>query len=157
MQILKFPSVRSVSWALFLGLFLMYSCDKSPSESAKNGSNPHQVVPDSEKPVLKFAEPSFHFGTAREGEEVSHEFAFTNEGKTDLLISFASASCGCTVPEWPKEPIPPGGKGVIKATFNTEGKGGKQNKKIVITANTKPELTEVFLEGDVLPKQENKQ
>jgi hypothetical protein len=56
------------------------------------------------------------------------------------------------VPEWPKEPIPPGGKGTIKATFNSSGKQGTQHKKIVITANTKPELTEIALEGDVIPK-----
>jgi len=134
--------------------FVVSGCDKSPAESAKNAKLQNQVIPDSEKPVLKFKEPGFKFGKANEGEEVTHQFAFINEGKSDLLISYASASCGCTVPEWPKEPIAPGETGVIKATFNTDGKPGHQNKKIVITANTKPELTEVFLEGEVIPKQQ---
>ena len=125
------------------------SCDRGPS-AGKNA--PAQTIPDSEKPVLVFEDTLYRFGTVKEGEEVTHSFPFTNSGKSDLLISNASASCGCTVPEWPKEPVPPGGKGVIKATFNSEGKQGKQSKKIVITANTKPELTEVWLEGDVIPK-----
>ena len=105
--------------------------------------------------MLAFQDTIYRFGTIREGEEVSHEFPFTNTGKSDLLISNASASCGCTVPEWPKEPIKPGGKGVIKATFNSDGKQGKQSKKVVITANTNPQLTEIWLEGDVLPKANN--
>lgn len=137
---------------LFPSLLLMVlfsSCDRGPAEGAGTAV---QKIPDSEKPVFAFQDTIFRFGTVREGEEVLHSFPFTNTGKSDLLISNASASCGCTVPEWPKEPIPSGGKGIIKATFNTSGKQGKQSKKIVITANTKPELTELFLEGDVLPK-----
>jgi hypothetical protein len=133
------------------GLFCLglSSCDRGPAGGKVAGA---QTIPDSEKPVLSFQDTLYRFGTIKEGEEVSHDFPFTNNGKSDLLISTASASCGCTVPEWPKEPIPPGGKGIIKATFNSEGKQGKQSKKIVITANTKPELTEIWLEGDVIPK-----
>lgn len=148
--------MAAIKSSLLLAIVVMLTttgCDHSPTESTQN-HGAGQVVPDSEKPVLKFKEPLFRFKPVKEGEEVTHSFAFTNTGKSDLLISYASASCGCTVPEWPKEPIGPGESGVIKATFNTEGKQGKQNKKIVITANTKPELTEVHLEGEVLPKQE---
>jgi hypothetical protein len=153
MQFNRMAAVKSSVALAFVVMCAISSCDRSPTESAQN-HGAGQVVPDSEKPVLKFKEPSFHFNPVREGEEVTHSFEFTNTGKSDLLISYASASCGCTVPEWPKEPIGPGESGVIKATFNTEGKQGKQNKKIVITANTKPELTEVNIEGEVLPKQE---
>jgi hypothetical protein len=144
--------IRHTIYQLSLaGLFClgMASCDRGPAAAKVDGA---QTIPDSEKPVLSFQDTLYRFGTIKEGEEVSHDFPFTNQGKSDLLISTASASCGCTVPEWPKEPIPPGGKGIIKATFNSEGKQGKQSKKIVITANTKPELTEIWLEGDVNPK-----
>lgn len=153
MQFYRMAAVKSSAILAFVLMFAIAGCDRSPTESTQN-HGAGQVVPDSEKPVLTFKEPLFHFEPVREGEEVTHSFAFTNTGKSDLLISYASASCGCTVPEWPKEPIGPGESGVIKATFNTEGKQGKQNKKIVITANTKPELTEVNIEGEVLPKQE---
>lgn len=136
--------VLALSLVLSVGLA---SCDSSPKTGeASNSAN----VPDGEKPVITFEQPVFKFGTIKEGDEVSHDFAFTNTGKSDLLISFASASCGCTVPEWPKKPIPPGGKGVIKATFNSTNKSGPQHKKITITANTKPELTEISIEGMVL-------
>jgi hypothetical protein len=153
MDFKRMAAVKNSLLLAFVVMFTMTGCDRSPTESTQN-HGAGQVVPDSEKPVLKFKEPLFRFKPVKEGEEVTHSFAFTNTGKSDLLISYASASCGCTVPEWPKEPIAPGESGVIKATFNTEGKQGKQNKKIVITANTKPELTEVHLEGEVLPKQQ---
>jgi hypothetical protein len=146
---------KSSCFGFFLsGLILagLSSCDRGPA-SGKQAKE--QTIPDSEKAVLAFQDTIYRFGTIREGEEVSHEFPFTNTGKSDLLISNASASCGCTVPEWPKEPIKPGGKGVIKATFNSSGKQGKQSKKVVITANTNPQLTEIWLEGDVLPKANN--
>lgn len=144
---MNIPFSRSVILPGLLCLMLV-ACDRGPSETRESSS---QKIPDAQKPVLAFADTIYRFGTIREGEEVTHSFPFTNAGKTDLLISNASASCGCTVPEWPKEPIPPGGKGTIKATFNSDGKQGKQSKKIVITANTKPELTEILLEGDVIP------
>ena len=140
---------------VFCVLLVLSSCDKSPSESGKDQAALSQVIPDDQKPVMAFDSATFLFGTATEGAEISHDFSFTNTGKTDLLISNAVASCGCTVPEWPKEPIPPGGKGIIKATFNTEGKQGQQHKTITITANTKDKV-EVMIEGEVLPKKESK-
>ena len=126
------------------------SCDQKPTEKTGVNVGAGQVVPDDQKPVVKFKESSYNFKSAKEGEEVTHDFEFTNEGKTDLLISNAVASCGCTVPEWPKEPIAPGKGGKIKATFNTTGKSGQQHKAITITANTKPENTELFIEGEVI-------
>ena len=140
---------------VFCALLALSSCDKSPSESGKDQAATNQVVPDAQKPIMTFESATYQFGTATEGAEVSHDFSFTNTGKTDLLISNAVASCGCTVPEWPKEPIRPGGKGMIKTTFNTEGKQGHQHKTITITANTKDKV-EVMIEGEVLPKKESK-
>jgi hypothetical protein len=144
-------------FAFLLLLFSVASCDRAPSESSRINKESGNEVPDAEKPVIAFKETTFNFQKVNEGEEVTHEFEFTNEGKSDLLISKAVASCGCTVPDWPKEPIPPGKGGKIKATFNTEGKQGQQKKTIVITANTKPEQTDVYLEGEVIPKENKNQ
>lgn len=135
-------------------LFLLLSCDRPPTEATKVSAGAGAVVPGHLKAVLKFKETTYRFAGVREGQEVSHAFEFTNSGKSDLLISNAVASCGCTVPEWPKEPIAPGKSGKILVTFNTEGKQGQQHKSVAITANTKPEITEIFLEGHVLPKQD---
>ena len=138
----------------FAFVIITSSCDKKPAEKTTENVGAGQIIPDNQKPVIKFKEASYNFKSAKEGEEVTHDFEFTNEGKTDLLISNAVASCGCTVPEWPKDPILPGQGGKIKATFNTTGKSGQQHKAITITANTKPEKTELFIEGEVI--KENK-
>lgn len=87
-------------------------------------------------PVMKFDELEFNFGTIKQGESVTHEFKFKNSGKEPLLINTAVGSCGCTVPEYPKEPIKPNGSGVIKVTFNSTGKSGPQDKTVTITYDT---------------------
>lgn len=87
-------------------------------------------------PVMKFDELEFNFGTIKQGESVTHEFRFKNSGKEPLLINNAVGSCGCTVPDYPKEPIKPNSSGVIKVTFNSAGKSGPQDKTVTITYDT---------------------
>jgi hypothetical protein len=87
-------------------------------------------------PVMKFDELEFNFGTIKQGESVTHEFRFKNAGKEPLLINNAVGSCGCTVPDYPKEPIKPNTSGVIKVTFNSAGKSGPQDKTVTITYDT---------------------
>lgn len=101
---------------------------------------------------ITFEEYEFDFGTVKEGDVVKHNFKFTNTGKVPLTILKARSSCGCTVPEWPEEPIPPGGTGEIFARFNTEGKTERQKKAITVTANTYPNETRVVLMGEVTPE-----
>lgn len=101
---------------------------------------------------IVFSEPSFNFGEVDEGEIVEHKFAFKNTGKVPLIILNASSSCGCTIPEWPKDPVPPGGSGEILAKFNTTGKMHDQKKTISVTANTYPNINTVVLSGKVNPK-----
>jgi hypothetical protein len=103
---------------------------------------------------ITFEQPEFNFGTVQEGEVVTHNFKFTNTGKIPLTILKARSSCGCTVPEWPDEPIPPGGTGEITAKFNTEGKLNEQTKTVTITANTYPNESKVKLTGMVNPVKE---
>lgn len=100
---------------------------------------------------IKYEQPEYEFGTVDEGTVVDHVFKFTNTGKVPLTILKCRSSCGCTIPEWPEEPIPPGGTGEIKAKFNTEGKSREQKKIIHVTANTYPNDSEVILKGVVNP------
>lgn len=117
----------------------MFSCT---SPETKNS-----IIDGSE---ITFEKKVHDFGTISEGEVVEHTFKFTNTGDTDLIISNASASCGCTIPDWPKEPIAPGKQGKIKVKFNSNGKKDMITKDITILANTDPVKTilqiKVFVE-----------
>src|SRR5689334_19376817 len=84
-----------------------------------------------------------------QGDQVKHDFEFTNTGKEPLIISNAAGSCGCTVPEWPKEPIASGAKGVIKVTFNSAGKQGVQDKTVTLSSNAKQNPLVLHLKGNV--------
>lgn len=108
------------------------------------------VVPTGPTTVMAFEETEFDFGTVPEGEKVSHTYKFKNTGEEPLILSNAKGSCGCTVPSWPREPIPPGGSGEITVEFNSQNKKGKRSQKVTITANTNPPQTFIYLKGEVL-------
>ena len=102
---------------------------------------------------IAFEEDTYDFGEVMEGEKVVHVYKFKNTGNEPLVISNAKGSCGCTVPDWPREPIPVGGSGEIKVQFDSKGKGkvggGPQAKKVTITANTDPANTFLNIKGIV--------
>lgn len=101
---------------------------------------------------MDFEEPIFEFGEVDEGAVINHEFKFVNNGKVPLVIQNAHSTCGCTIPDWPKDMIAPGQSGVIKVEFNTKGKTEFQEKPVIITANTYPSVTKVFVKGIVHKK-----
>ena len=86
-------------------------------------------------PVLTLDKNSHEFGTITQGDVVEKIFTFTNTGNQPLIITNITTSCGCTTPEWPRNPIMPGGKGEIKVGFNSAGKSGPQVKKLPILSN----------------------
>ncbi len=86
-------------------------------------------------PVLTLEKTSHDFGNITQGDVVERIFAFTNTGNQPLIITNIQTSCGCTTPEWPRNPIMPGGKGEIKVGFNSAGKSNKQDKKLPIISN----------------------
>lgn len=104
-------------------------------------------------PFFEFEEEVKDFGQITQGESVKTIFKFRNVGKSNLIISSAQGSCGCTVPRWPKEPIKPGERGEIEVVFNSEGKSGLQNKTITLVANTIPNTTVIALKGEILAPQ----
>ncbi|MCB0703687.1 MAG: DUF1573 domain-containing protein [Saprospiraceae bacterium] len=101
---------------------------------------------------MVFEETTYDFGEVSEGEVVTKSFRFKNTGKVPLIINGARSTCGCTVPTWPKEAIPPGGTGEIDVQFNTAGKQNEQKKPVTITANTYPSETVVHVNGFVKAK-----
>lgn len=100
---------------------------------------------------IKFDKTTHNFGTFSEKNPVvTHAFTFTNVGEQPLVINQALASCGCTVPEYTKEPIAPGQKGEIKVTYNGEGKfPGHFKKSITVRTNGSVEMTRLYIEGDM--------
>ena len=104
-------------------------------------------------PILTWKEDVYDFGRVFEGDIVTRDFVFTNTGTAPLLIVKASSSCGCTVPEWPKIPIPPDSTASIKVKFNTLNKPGAQSKDVTIFANTFPNTSKITIKGNVDLKQ----
>ena len=101
---------------------------------------------------MTFVSKDFDFGTIDEGDVVDAVFEFENTGKSDLIITAAKASCGCTVPEWPKnKAIKPGEKSQIKAQFKSKGKRNKQNKSVTLTTNTATGKEVIYVKGFVTP------
>lgn len=104
------------------------------------------------KPAITFEKTTHDFGTFDESKgKVTTEFTFKNTGNAPLLITRTAASCGCTTPEYPKEPIAPGGKGVIKVTYNAKGRPGVFQKTVYVIANTDPEKSTLIIKGKVIP------
>ena len=102
--------------------------------------------------VMKFDKKIYDFGRISEGDIVKTQFKFTNAGKVVLLITHAQASCGCTVPTTPKDPIKPGESNVINVEFNSVGKKGETMKTITVEANTEPRQTVLVIKATVIPK-----
>jgi archaellum component FlaG (FlaF/FlaG flagellin family) len=101
-------------------------------------------------PEIKFTAETHDFGTIPQGTPATYEFTFKNTGKTNLIITSASASCGCTTPEWTKEPIKPGKTGYVKATFNAAA-SGPFTKSVTVNSNAKNSQVLLYLKGDVKP------
>lgn len=106
--------------------------------------------------VISFAEEKFSFGEIEEGPKVNHEFTFVNDGTEPLILSNVKASCGCTTPSWPKEPILPGDEGTILVTYNTARRVGSFNKSITITSNATEATKVIYISGKVnaVPEEE---
>jgi len=100
---------------------------------------------ENDSPEIKFLQTSHDFGKISEGEVVGTNFNFVNTGNSKLIILDASASCGCTVPKWSKEPIPPGGKGTLEVIFDSSGREGKQNKSVAVRTNASDQNVVLYI------------
>ncbi len=101
---------------------------------------------------IKFDKTAYNFGTiAERGGKVSHTFEFTNTGDANLVIVDATADCGCTVPEYPAQPIAPGKKGKIKVTFDPIYRPGSFTKVVTVRSNAKQKKARVKITGTVNP------
>lgn len=110
------------------------------------------VIAEADAPKVQVEKAVYEFGEITQGEKVTYTFKFKNTGKTPLIITDATATCGCTQPEYPKQPVKPGEDGEIKVTFDSTGKTGLQDKVVTITSNANPAFEALHLVGDVKEK-----
>ena len=109
-----------------------------------------------QQPVITFEKVSHDFGKINEADgRVTTVFKFKNEGMAPLVLSNVRASCGCTTPKWPKEPIEPGQTGDITVTYNPSGRPGRFQKTITITSNATESTKRLTIKGEVIPKPAN--
>lgn len=118
-----------------------------------------QDLPESESPAVlaptttvEFEDYTHDFGTVLDGTRVTQVFTFTNTGDEPFILMNAHGSCGCTVPQWPRERIMPGETASIVVEFNSKNKRGKRKQKVTLTANTNPPQTFLYLTGEVTPE-----
>jgi hypothetical protein len=113
------------------------------------GTIPAAVENPNQADIL-FEKETHEFGSIPQGVPASYTFVFKNSGKEPLIITNAAAGCGCTTPEWTKEPIKAGGKGYVKATYNAASPGSF-NKTVTVMSNGKKSNVILYIKGDVKP------
>jgi hypothetical protein len=113
-----------------------------------------QEKPEGPLALFEWEKTDHDFGTIKEGDVVEYTYRFKNVGDAPLIIQSAQPSCGCTVPDYSKTPVPPGGTGEVKVAFDSKGKPNMQNKTVNVTANTWPASTTLRFKTMVLPKQD---
>ncbi len=107
-----------------------------------------ETAPKADLAVFGTASLNHDFGKIKQGVPVTHEFKFTNNGKVTMVITNVAPSCGCTTPDWTREPIAPGGQGFIKATYNAASPGAF-NKSVTVTSNIENGFVQLFIKGEV--------
>jgi hypothetical protein len=155
-------------YAYILAVLLLYSCKPAQQDTSGpadpgfkpggtmsdlvyNPIRPDGTIDSSYLPIALWQDTLFHFGEVKEGDIITRDFTFRNVGTAPLLITNASSTCGCTVPSYPKEPIPQDSTAVIRVSFNTLNRTGAQTKEVTIFANTIPNQTTLYLTGRVEP------
>jgi len=101
---------------------------------------------------FSFVEETHDYGTVPEGPVADCDFVFTNTGKRPIVIANALGSCGCTVPQWPQQPIKPGEQGTIHVKYTTQGHQGAISKEVTITSDAQQSPMVLHIRGTVAPK-----
>lgn len=135
-------------------LSILVSCqqhsDKGISTNDIQNSQSANGNESGDLPMIQFDEETHDFGRITQGEKVSYAFKFKNTGKSNLIISSASGSCGCTVPEYPKKPIAPNEEASINVVFSSEGKSGLVEKSVTLVTNCEPSTKIIYIKAAII-------
>ena len=137
-------------FSIFLILGFLYSCNIRNEHVSGNEVEAMKLHGRNDTTTVQMIDSVFAIGKIREGEDANFSFRFKNTGKNPLVISSANASCGCTVPEKPEQPIMPGETGFIKVVFHSKGRVGPIQKVVQVVSNAYPEIPVLHLTGEVL-------
>lgn len=146
-------NIKQLFAVAILALGMMTACNETKDGQLSTDlvTSPKSATQMSDKQAaIKFDKEEHDFGTLLQGEVVSYSFHFTNTGSQPLIISEVGSSCGCTVGDYPREPIAPGKTGAIKVTYNSAGHNGFQSRFLTVMSNTNPAKTTLRIKGKVL-------
>lgn len=148
-------NLKSVFFSIFL-IATIVSCKDNAASKINNQNLETAKERDTHLTTglaqIKFNKTEHDFGIINEGDIVETTFEIENTGTGDLVISDAFATCGCTVPQWPKEPIKPKEKGILKVAFDSNGRQNKQQKTITLVTNTENGKESLTITTFVTPK-----
>lgn len=134
--------------AVFVFSVSLISCDIRNKKNNPN-SLANMDVAFTDTTSVQMIDSTYNFGKVAEGTKVMYDYRFKNTGNKPLIVSSATASCGCTVPEKPQEPIKPGETGILKVVFNTSGRAGPARKTVTVVSNAYPGFPVLVLTGAV--------
>ncbi len=141
---------------LVLACFIsIASCDIRKTKNqpdVQHSSHSGEKTVNKDSTSVQVIDSVYNFGQVVDGEKVEYNFRFKNSGIKPLIVQNVSASCGCTVPQKPEEPIAPGQIGFIKVIFDSKGRVGSTNKDVTVVSNAYPEFPVMRLTGEVVEK-----
>ena len=148
---------------IIISMLALAACGETKKENSENQlptsivNNPYtangmDTAVAAMKPVMEFKDTTHNFGTLHEGEVAAYDFSFVNKGKSPLIITSASGSCGCTVADYPRDPILPNQAATLKVTFNSQGKSGHQEKSVTLQTNTVRSVHMLYIQAEVESK-----
>lgn len=140
--------MRFVSVIILFFYLSLLACN----DSQNSGASLSESVDQEGTARIQFEKTEHDFGKIIQGEQVGWYFNFTNTGDGPLIIKRASASCGCTVPEYDKEPVAPGENGRLKVVYDSRGRSGKDFKTVTVETNAENRIVKLNLKAEVLTK-----
>ncbi len=141
-------------YVLFLAVAaFIFSCDIKKKDKIADDAAKQQEMALKDSTTVQIIDSAYNFGKVTDGEKVEYNYRFKNTGDKPLVVTNATASCGCTVPQKPEKPILPGETGFIKVVFDSKGRVGAAHKTITVTSNAHPGFPELLLTGEVAAKE----
>ncbi len=134
---------KMLTFATAVILAITTGCSQTPNNNTADNSS---------GPVIKFDSVAYDYGNVQQGGNGVHEFVFENTGSQPLVLSNVRSSCGCTVPQWPKDPIKSGEKASIKVQYNTRLMG-PFSKSITVYSNGSKTPVILRIKGTVVQAQ----